>query len=115
MEITDLHWKTIRRLFEDTFKTSFHYALATVGENGAPHVAPVGSLILGFSFLIFIWNILKSVRSGEVATADPWHGATLEWSIPSPPQTASTASTVNPPANTLRRLSSTRSAGESES
>jgi cytochrome c oxidase subunit 1 len=49
-------------------------------------VETAGSLILGFSFLIFIWNIVKSLRSGEVATADPWHGATLEWSIPSPPQ-----------------------------
>jgi cytochrome c oxidase subunit 1 len=49
-------------------------------------IETAGSLILGFSFLIFIWNILKSLKSGEVAPADPWHGATLEWSIPSPPQ-----------------------------
>jgi hypothetical protein len=47
MEITDRHWRRIRRLFEDAFRTSFHYALATVGENGAPHGAPIGSLILG--------------------------------------------------------------------
>jgi cytochrome c oxidase subunit 1 len=49
-------------------------------------IETAGSLILGFSFLVFIVNILKSLRSGEVAPADPWHGATLEWSIPSPPQ-----------------------------
>ncbi len=45
-----------------------------------------GSLILGFSFVVFIWNILKTWRSGAPAPADPWNGATLEWSIPSPPQ-----------------------------
>ena len=28
---------------------------------------------------------MKSARSGEVATGDPWDGRTLEWSISSPP------------------------------
>ena len=45
----------------------------------------VGSFLLGFSFLILIVNIIRSRRSAP-APADPWHGATLEWSIPSPPQ-----------------------------
>ena len=42
--------------------------------------------MLGFSFLVFIVNVIVSKRSGERAPADPWNGATLEWSIPSPPQ-----------------------------
>ncbi len=46
----------------------------------------IGSLILGFSFLIFLLNIYKTWRGGRNAPADPWNGATLEWSIPSPPQ-----------------------------
>jgi cytochrome c oxidase subunit I len=46
----------------------------------------IGSLILGFSFLIFLYNIYKSWRAGRNAPADPWNGATLEWAIPSPPQ-----------------------------
>jgi cytochrome c oxidase subunit 1 len=49
-------------------------------------IETAGSLILGFSFLVFIINIVKTLRSGAVAPADPWNGATLEWSIPSPPQ-----------------------------
>ncbi len=51
-------------------------------------VETAGSLILGFSFLVFIYNIFRSVRSRDAnpAPADPWNGATLEWSIPSPPQ-----------------------------
>ncbi|MGH7514459.1 MAG: cytochrome c oxidase subunit I [Gemmatimonadales bacterium] len=46
----------------------------------------IGSLIVGFSFVIFILNIIKTWRSPRNASADPWNGATLEWSIPSPPQ-----------------------------
>jgi heme/copper-type cytochrome/quinol oxidase subunit 1 len=47
-------------------------------------VETAGSFILGLSFLVFIWNVIVSKRSGEPAPADPWNGATLEWSIPSP-------------------------------
>jgi cytochrome c oxidase subunit 1 len=46
----------------------------------------LGSLILGFSFLIFVINIIKTTRQPRNAPADPWNGATLEWAIPSPPQ-----------------------------
>jgi cytochrome c oxidase subunit 1 len=49
-------------------------------------VETVGALILGASFLVFIWNIWKSVKAGVPAPADPWNAATLEWSLPSPPQ-----------------------------
>ncbi|HEX9894422.1 MAG TPA: cytochrome c oxidase subunit I [Gemmatimonadales bacterium] len=48
----------------------------------------IGSLILGLSFLVMLYNIWKSVREQprRIAPADPWDAATLEWSIPSPPQ-----------------------------
>jgi cytochrome c oxidase subunit 1 len=48
----------------------------------------IGAFLLGISFLVFIWNIWKSVRSQpeRIAPADPWDAATLEWTIPSPPQ-----------------------------
>jgi cytochrome c oxidase subunit I len=49
-------------------------------------VETAGSFLLGFSFLIFLANIAKTWRRPADAPADPWHGATLEWSIPSPPQ-----------------------------
>jgi cytochrome c oxidase subunit 1 len=35
--------------------------------------------------LIFLFNLIRSVRNGERAPANPWHAPTLEWSIPSPP------------------------------
>ncbi len=47
-------------------------------------VETVGSFIIALSMLVFLYNMVKS-RRGPAAPADPWHGATLEWSIPSPP------------------------------
>jgi cytochrome c oxidase subunit 1 len=49
-------------------------------------VETVGAFILALGFLVFIYNVWKSVRGGKPAPADPWNGATLEWAIPSPPQ-----------------------------
>jgi cytochrome c oxidase subunit 1 len=46
----------------------------------------VGSFVLASSFLVFMYNVWKTSRSGAPAPADPWNGATLEWAIPSPPQ-----------------------------
>ena len=46
MEI-EADWQTIKKLFRDSFTSSFHYAISTVTENGEPHVTPIGSLILG--------------------------------------------------------------------
>jgi len=37
------------------------------------------------SFLVFVYNIWRTRRHGVSAGPDPWGGATLEWSIPSPP------------------------------
>jgi cytochrome c oxidase subunit I len=45
----------------------------------------LGSFILGLGFLVFLYNIFKTSRGPRNAPADPWNGATLEWSIPSPP------------------------------
>ncbi len=45
-----------------------------------------GAFILALSFLVFLVNIFKTWRGPRNAPADPWNGATLEWSIPSPPQ-----------------------------
>jgi uncharacterized protein len=40
------HWKTIRTLFEESYKSSLHYALATVNEDGSPRVTPIAALFL---------------------------------------------------------------------
>ncbi len=45
-----------------------------------------GALLLAISFLVFLYNLLSTLRKPKTAPADPWKGATLEWMIPSPPQ-----------------------------
>jgi cytochrome c oxidase subunit 1 len=45
-----------------------------------------GSFVLFAAFTVFLWNVLRTWRGPANAPADPWNGATLEWSIPSPPQ-----------------------------
>jgi cytochrome c oxidase subunit 1 len=44
-----------------------------------------GAFLLGASFIIFMWNVAKSLQHGKPAGDNPWDGSTLEWSIPSPP------------------------------
>jgi cytochrome c oxidase subunit 1 len=56
-----------------------------LGVTGLNQVSTIGALGLGFSVLLFVVNVFVSLRTGEVAPDDPWDGATLEWSIPSPP------------------------------
>ena len=48
-------------------------------------VSTVGAFILAVGVLIFAYNLLRSIRHGEPAGADPWDGQTLEWATASPP------------------------------
>ena len=50
-------------------------------------ISTIGSFILGASTLVFIYNVWKSYRVGElVEVDDPWgHGNSLEWATSSPP------------------------------
>ena len=48
-------------------------------------VSTVGALLVAVATLVFVWNMWRTRRHGEAAGNDPWGGATLEWSIPSPP------------------------------
>ena len=48
-------------------------------------VSSIGAFIIALSILVFIINVFKTRRSGQVAGPDPWDARTLEWAIPSPP------------------------------
>jgi cytochrome c oxidase subunit 1 len=48
-------------------------------------IASIGAVLQAVAVLILIINILKSLRSGELAGDDPWDAWTLEWSTTSPP------------------------------
>ena len=45
----------------------------------------IGSWILTAGFALAIYALIKGALKGKKAPADPWHGTTLEWTIPSPP------------------------------
>ena len=49
------------------------------------YVQTIGAFIIAISVLVFMYNVLRTMRQGERSGADPWDGRTLEWAIPSPP------------------------------
>ena len=61
-------WADIKRLFGKSFRSSFHYAVASVTERGEPLVTPIGSLILrgpghGFYFEEFTHGLAENLRA----------------------------------------------------
>jgi general stress protein 26 len=45
MELID-QWETIQKIFEEANKSCSHVAIATVNEDGSPHLTPIGALFL---------------------------------------------------------------------
>jgi cytochrome c oxidase subunit 1 len=50
-------------------------------------VSTIGSWILVTGLIIMLVNLFRGLRKGEPVGANPWGGATLEWTIPTPPPT----------------------------
>ncbi|MCX6229369.1 MAG: cbb3-type cytochrome c oxidase subunit I [Bacteroidia bacterium] len=48
-------------------------------------ISSVGAVILFVGLIAMIANLVYHVRRGAKAPANPWHGVTLEWQVPSPP------------------------------
>lgn len=48
-------------------------------------ISTIGGFILFFGLILMVYNLVRSMKKGEIAPANPWHGVTLEWQIPSPP------------------------------
>ena len=49
------------------------------------YIATLGVVIQAAAVLVFVWNVLYSLRSGRKAGNDPWDAWTLEWATTSPP------------------------------
>jgi cytochrome c oxidase subunit 1 len=48
-------------------------------------VSSIGAYIFGFSQLLFLYLVIKTIRSGRRATDRVWESAHgLEWTLPSP-------------------------------
>jgi len=61
------HWNTIQMVFRASLGSSMHYAVATVNEDGSPHVTPIGALFLrenrtGFYFDEFPVNMSRNLE-----------------------------------------------------
>jgi heme/copper-type cytochrome/quinol oxidase subunit 1 len=48
-------------------------------------ITSIGSFVFAGGVLLFFVNVLKSMKSGAVAGANPWDAPTLEWAVSSPP------------------------------
>ena len=58
---------------------------ADVGWNTENMLATVGVFLMAGGTLIFVYNLLTSIKSGKDAGRDPWDANTLEWMTTSPP------------------------------
>ncbi len=48
-------------------------------------ISTIGAVVLAVSFVLFLCNVLISLRRGALAGNNPWHASTLEWATASPP------------------------------
>jgi cytochrome c oxidase subunit 1 len=58
---------------------------AGLGWEWANMAATVGSYIVGIGVLLFVANVVWSLRRGQVAGDNPWDAPELEWATSSPP------------------------------
>jgi heme/copper-type cytochrome/quinol oxidase subunit 1 len=56
-----------------------------LGWDAANLLSTVGAYLLAIGVLVGVVNVVRSLRRGAPAGANPWLADTLEWSIPSPP------------------------------
>jgi cytochrome c oxidase subunit I len=48
-------------------------------------ISTIGAFVLALGLLLLLINVLRSLRGGAPAGANPWDASSLEWSVPSPP------------------------------
>ena len=45
----------------------------------------VAAFVVGFAQVLFIYNLISSLRNGQLAGHNPWRATTLEWQTPQTP------------------------------
>ncbi|HEX9726874.1 MAG TPA: cytochrome c oxidase subunit I [Gemmatimonadales bacterium] len=58
---------------------------ADLGVTGFNRVSTIGTMIIALAVAVFVINVLRSLRRGEIASKNPWGSPKLEWAISSPP------------------------------
>lgn len=56
-----------------------------LGWNEINLLQTIGAFTLGVAIMVFFWNLIVTLRSGQPAGDDPWDAYTLEWDTSSPP------------------------------
>jgi cytochrome c oxidase subunit I+III len=59
--------------------------LAATGWGPLNTLASVGAVIITSSVVVFLVNVIMSLRAGAIAGDNPWNSDTLEWATTSPP------------------------------
>jgi cytochrome c oxidase subunit 1 len=59
---------------------------ANLGWNDLNLISSVGAFLIGLGVMVFLTNIIISLKQGEAAGDDPWDAYTLEWDTTSPPK-----------------------------
>ena len=65
-------------------------------------ISSIGGFLIGVAILVFVVNLVRSLRHGERASDNPWNAWTLEWATTSPPPASNF--TVLPPITSERPL-----------
>jgi cytochrome c oxidase subunit 1 len=58
---------------------------ADAGWNTLNLISSLGAVLLALGGALFIYNVVRSLRSGAVAGDNPWNADSLEWATTSPP------------------------------
>ncbi len=56
-----------------------------LGWNTLNLISTLGAFIIALGVILFLVNVLKSLRDGQAAGPNPWNAGTLEWATTSPP------------------------------
>jgi cytochrome c oxidase subunit I len=59
---------------------------ADMGWNELNLMSTVGAFMIGLGVMVFLFNVIASLKNGQPAGADPWDAFTLEWDTSSPPK-----------------------------
>jgi cytochrome c oxidase subunit I+III len=58
---------------------------ADMGWGGLNLLSSIGAVFIAIAMVIYLFNVLRSLRTGERAADNPWKSSSLEWATTSPP------------------------------
>jgi hypothetical protein len=79
-----LDWNLVRRGVTDAFRSSLHCSVATLNEDGSPHLTPIGSVLLtevgrGIYFEIFTTQLARNLERDPRLEVMAVHGGKGFW------------------------------------